>query len=1027
LLAGAALGQGGVESVRVSGLLHTGLGQAHFESVSGRLLTVSNIGSSGQDGVSIHADSLAGVAAVAELGSIFNTPGSSCRVRVRGWDATTKGRVLMTGSGGGRCVCTADFTTMAATRVHWTVKGSDDAIIAEGETNGATLTCSVIDPLSGGGGRAPWRAEVHKKVYQPGQPQYGNKSIQMSSTSHTVTILGLTPVSLVGVRSIEFTPIVCITSPCPGDWTNIATMDITASGVPTLDVSNAALESFSWGCSNPSSVGPGKGGSGAGRIFIHSSGGGPLDTQIGEVCDDGNDCDSELYRRVTISGPGPRHATVDFDPDELVLPPNTLNPTVTAYKSATLTATATPGGSGARGVGYTFKQKPRNGIPAGTYINLNLREFLNAGGVVIVLDGTYPGSDSRYTMFAPNGTPLHKGIIAGTTAINGSHNGAPGSMRVSCDGRGEATVQCPPGGATFTLDGVTTTGVGSIVFSPVNPQAGLTSCDLCEVDGLDGADMVTISSVKVATPAFCGGLPVLAAPGVTCTPVDSTHVQCVVGEFPNLWVETRFDSPAGGGLTLDLAPLLAPGPQGRGVIVTAIDTYGNDGARLTLASGQAARTVLTTYDDPDPNVTGVDWEAHGPDGAVIGGGSAPASFIWVVDTVPPDTNLTCPLVMSHGDASSSQERMTMFFSEPVGIAIGGGHLNGVASVSVQPRRAPGAVARAASAARVVAVALPGVSVSDVCGLMFDGYEQGENVHAAACSAVGTGLLRWKAPELNANHDLDCTNIGSSGNDGVRIGFTVDRDPPNPFMTAKAHDFWAWHEDFITAPQHATVEFRGRCNGCYPGTVTIVKLTAALDPTDPTGPLLYTADATGTGPPAALHLRAFDASNHLVTEMDVSPTDAVRIPRCAGDSPTIGCGPGGVCFLQLPAVQDACYTLTLSNGATVPNIHKLTWTPVNPTPFSGVDHMVITAAGLDRFTVSEVDATTIACPADLGVQGGGLGQDGHLDNNDFVAFIECFFTANPKADLGVQGGGAGHDGHFDNNDFVAFIDFFFTGC
>lgn len=72
-------------------------------------------------------------------------------------------------------------------------------------------------------------------------------------------------------------------------------------------------------------------------------------------------------------------------------------------------------------------------------------------------------------------------------------------------------------------------------------------------------------------------------------------------------------------------------------------------------------------------------------------------------------------------------------------------------------------------------------------------------------------------------------------------------------------------------------------------------------------------------------------------------------------------------------------------------------------------------------------TTPACRADIGVQGGGYGQDGALDNNDFVSFIDLFFAQNTAGDLGQQGGLYGHDGLFDNNDFVSFIDLFFAGC
>ncbi|MDP1662961.1 MAG: GC-type dockerin domain-anchored protein [Phycisphaerales bacterium] len=65
-------------------------------------------------------------------------------------------------------------------------------------------------------------------------------------------------------------------------------------------------------------------------------------------------------------------------------------------------------------------------------------------------------------------------------------------------------------------------------------------------------------------------------------------------------------------------------------------------------------------------------------------------------------------------------------------------------------------------------------------------------------------------------------------------------------------------------------------------------------------------------------------------------------------------------------------------------------------------------------------------------GGQVGQavscgDGVLNNNDFVVYIDYFFTANPRADMGSQGGAPGADGQFDNNDFVVFIDYFFSGC
>jgi hypothetical protein len=68
-----------------------------------------------------------------------------------------------------------------------------------------------------------------------------------------------------------------------------------------------------------------------------------------------------------------------------------------------------------------------------------------------------------------------------------------------------------------------------------------------------------------------------------------------------------------------------------------------------------------------------------------------------------------------------------------------------------------------------------------------------------------------------------------------------------------------------------------------------------------------------------------------------------------------------------------------------------------------------------------------CAPDLGGAGGQAGQDGALDNNDFIVFIGDFFNSSMLADFGSAGGVAGADGVLDNNDFIAFIQSFFDGC
>ncbi|MFT3684463.1 MAG: GC-type dockerin domain-anchored protein [Phycisphaerales bacterium] len=75
----------------------------------------------------------------------------------------------------------------------------------------------------------------------------------------------------------------------------------------------------------------------------------------------------------------------------------------------------------------------------------------------------------------------------------------------------------------------------------------------------------------------------------------------------------------------------------------------------------------------------------------------------------------------------------------------------------------------------------------------------------------------------------------------------------------------------------------------------------------------------------------------------------------------------------------------------------------------------------------LEPVTPACAADLGSVGGVPGQDGQLNNNDFIAFINYFFNNDSHADLGTTGGLPGSDGQYNNNDFIAFINLFFAGC
>jgi hypothetical protein len=116
--------------------------------------------------------------------------------------------------------------------------------------------------------------------------------------------------------------------------------------------------------------------------------------------------------------------------------------------------------------------------------------------------------------------------------------------------------------------------------------------------------------------------------------------------------------------------------------------------------------------------------------------------------------------------------------------------------------------------------------------------------------------------------------------------------------------------------------------------------------------------------------------------------------------------------------------------------------VNPSPgttdlrtISTIGRIAVGARGHVAMAVTFTDATGAVlalrlpghCTADFGQSGGLPGEDGALDNNDFVAFITLFFSGSQSADIGVAGGQPGADDALDNNDWIAFINQFFAGC
>lgn len=127
---------------------------------------------------------------------------------------------------------------------------------------------------------------------------------------------------------------------------------------------------------------------------------------------------------------------------------------------------------------------------------------------------------------------------------------------------------------------------------------------------------------------------------------------------------------------------------------------------------------------------------------------------------------------------------------------------------------------------------------------------------------------------------------------------------------------------------------------------------------------------------------------------------------------------------VPIINGTLAGNATADGANSPTLSITGYT----TALDGVyDCIVANSCGSRTTSPCTVTLPTPCGPADIGRQGGASCPDGELDNNDFIVFIDYFFTSNPLADRGSQGGAAGTDGRFDNNDFIVYIDQFFSGC
>jgi hypothetical protein len=270
LLAGAA-SSASAQSLVSSGLLHSSVGAGQLTEISARRVPVRNLGSSGNDGVDIQLHSLQGGQVEIDMGPLFDpaNAGKEIKIKHKGWDGLIYGTHRRTAGGGGGSGGSVaiqdevDFSAMGSVQLRAIATFSDGTTADISAGFGSSLSFTSLyaeDPTS------------------PPVATMGAGKASFSDLSFMATLHNSRPATIVVPRgegqfyiypdviTMSFRPI-CIVAPCPGDWTNLQSMEITST-LPEFECSNAALD-WSWGTSNPTTIG--SSGLGAGRVLLHGT------------------------------------------------------------------------------------------------------------------------------------------------------------------------------------------------------------------------------------------------------------------------------------------------------------------------------------------------------------------------------------------------------------------------------------------------------------------------------------------------------------------------------------------------------------------------------------------------------------------------------------------------------------------------------------------------------------------------------------------------------------------------------------
>jgi hypothetical protein len=763
-------------TARVSGLLHTGLGGATFDPPVGRRLHVHNLGSSGNDGVEIQTDAAAGAVFSADFGPLMRTPGARCTAQAIGGGAPL-GQVRMTGFGGGRCAVLGDFSSVGAISVKWVVRDTTGHVMAQGTRSGAFLECVLADAGAAGQGvPSEW------SLARTGTPDRWSWDLKSGTKGRMMSVTGLAPTPLVGVGEIEMRPILCITSPCPGDGTTMSAMRVTAGGLPSFTVQDASLI-------RSCVIAPGSE-TGPGGAFIVNRGlahWGSTDVAIAEGCDlpPPLAC-APVERTLHVSQFGPsgvEGVTFDLGSCESLAADGVIHRDLAA-RSVAFDMVVRPGGGagGAPGGELTIKGNgKKNYVGHVTLIKQRVAYSPGGGMPIVKFDPTERGStQTRVECLSQDGSVVASAIVEADEGVQ-----IPGcmnpdlSMTLKCEltADGASIVRCcSPSSEVVLPSGAVISGVERVRFTPVAPTVPAGVLDELSVTG-DGLESVDITRVEVGTPIWAGGLAVEGVGhGTPRKTVDGGLEVLNIGSSGQDGVSVHIDARKGGRLTVDLSPLeAAPSGELRLIGVKVKSWVDQTSQSVTLT--RTAAGIEEVNDFSGIQATEVSWRLLSSSGRVLASGVAPGPVVtWTlgVDSASPGISKSYAF-STQGAARSANEG---FFDRVVTVSgLTPVPVSGVAGIAVSAVSSVGGGGGGASAAAYAAtgrVIVTGTNIGTLhlgCAIECDGPRDADSdgdmvPDDVFASGVGNGVV---ASVVEAGETkLEISNLGSSGQDGVSL-------------------------------------------------------------------------------------------------------------------------------------------------------------------------------------------------------------------------------------------------------------------